>query len=139
MTPDEAFAELRRLVDAQVLRIGVNIRQMNSPGSPAFRRYESAVPIIAGLGLSMAASSLVGWWLGATVIVAFCVLWFGWVFPRVRDRVFDRSVALAFRSQRDFAALWKRGALSVQAETEQCLSPRGDWIAFVAARSGEGR
>lgn len=134
MTEQEAFAALRRLADAEALRLGVNIRMMNSPGSPAFRRYESAVPIIAGLALSLGATSVVGWWLGAVVIAGFCVAWFGFVYPKVRDRVFDRTMALALRSSRDFAALWGRGALSLHAGTEQCLSPRGDWIAFVAAR-----
>ena len=135
MTEDEAFAALRRLADAQALRLGVNIRMMNSPGSPAFRRYESAAPIIAALALSLGAMSLAGWWLGAVVIVAFCVLWFGYLFPRVRDRVFDRTLAFALRSPRDFAALWKKGALSLHAEKDQCLSPRGDWVAFIAARA----
>ncbi len=135
MTEQEAFATLRRLADDETLKLGVNIRMMNSPGSPAFRRYESAIPIIGGLALSLGATSAVGWWLGAVVIVGFCIAWFGFLYPKVRDRVFERTVALALRSPRDFAALWKRGALSLHAGTEQCLSPRGDWIAFIAARA----
>jgi hypothetical protein len=135
VTEPEAFALLRGLVDAERLRIGVNIRMMNSPGSPAFRRQESAIPIVAGIALSLGATSLAGWWLGAVVITGFCVLWFRFLYPKVRDRVFDRTTALALRSSRDFTALWQRGALSLHTDTEQCLSPRGDWITFVAARA----
>jgi len=134
MTADDALTALRAQVDAGAIQLGVNIRLMNSPGSPAFRRHESAIPIIAGLAASFAVTSLLGWPGGAVVITAFAVLWFGWLYPRVRGHVFDRTVALAFRSSGDFAALWRRGALSLHAQDAHCLSPRGDWISFVTAR-----
>lgn len=135
MTEQDAFLALRRLLDARALRLGVDIRLMNSPGSPAFRARETAVPMVIGLAASLGATALGGTWAGMAVIAAFLVVWFRVLYPQVRGRVFDRTAALALRDARDFAALWARGALSLHAGAEQCQSPRGDWVAFVAARS----
>lgn len=136
MTADEALKALQAQVEAGTVQIGVNIRLMNSPGSPVFRRHETAIPIIGGLAASLAATSMVNWVVGAVVIGAFGALWFSKLYPKVRGDVFDRTVALAFRSSRDFQALWQKGALQlVVSDAEQCASPRDDWIAFVAARA----
>jgi len=126
---------LKGLLDADRVKLGINIRQMNAPGSPVFRTWENVtVPSIL-LGASLLATLYVHTWVGLAILVAGAAWWILKVLPKVRDGVFERSAAFALSSEAAFDALWARGVLSLYARmpdgTERAAARRQDWRAFV--------
>jgi hypothetical protein len=128
---------LRALLAADAVKLGVNIRQMNSPGSPVYRSAENVVPAAAILLTSFTATMLVHWYLGAAILVAGCWWWLTKHLPRLKDAVFDRTSALVLADPKDFDFWWSRGALSLYAKlpdgTERAAARRDDWRAWVRA------
>ncbi len=126
---------LRGLLDAQQLRLGVHIRKMNSPGSPVYRYGENIWPAATILTASFAATAFVHWYLGAAVLAAGCWWWLGRVQPRIKDGVFERTVAFALAEEARFDGLWAKGVLSLHARLpdgrEVAAAWRDDWRAFV--------
>lgn len=137
-TEDEdpaALERLRRLLDAERVKLGVHVRRMNSPGSPVYRYGENVWPAAAILVGSFATTALVHFYLGAAVLAAGVWWWLVRVQPRVREGVFDRTAALALASPRNFDALWAKGVLSLYAKLpdgrELAAMRRDDWRAFL--------
>lgn len=134
---------LKRLLDAQTLKLGVHIRKMNSPGSPVYRSGENIWPVALILGASFGGTVLVHFYLGAAILAVGCWWWLAKVQPRIRDGVFDRTTAWALHSEKHFDALWAKGVLSLYAELPDgrkfAATHRDDWRAFlrlVAAEAG---
>ena len=128
---------LRALLDADVVKLGVHIRRMNSPGSPVYRAAENVVPAAAILVASFGATVLAHWYLGAAILAAGCWWWLARHMPRVRDGVFDRTAALVLSDPAKFDFWWARGVLSLYARlpdgTERAATRRDDWRAFARA------
>ncbi|WP_159350174.1 hypothetical protein [Roseomonas harenae] len=130
---------LKELLDQEQVKLGINIRQMNAPGSPVYRTWENiTVPVIL-LGASMLATLYIHTWVGLAVLVVGAAWWILKVLPKVRDEVFDRSAAFALSSEATFDAMWAKGVLSLYAKmpdgTERAAAKRQDWRAFVRALS----
>jgi hypothetical protein len=128
---------LKELLDREQVKLGINIRQMNAPGSPVYRTWENiTVPVIL-LGASMLATLYIHTWVGLAVLVLGAAWWILKVLPKVRDGVFDRSAAFALSSEAAFDAMWAKGVLSLYAKmpdgTERAAAKRQDWRAFVRA------
>ncbi|WP_338665859.1 hypothetical protein VQH23_11905 [Pararoseomonas sp. SCSIO 73927] len=128
---------LRDLLNRERVKLGINIRQMNAPGSPVYRTWENVtVPAIL-LGASLLATMFIHTWVGFAILVAGAAWWILKVLPKVRDGVFDRSAAFALSSEAAFDALWAKGVLSLYARmpdgTERAAAKRQDWRAFVRA------
>jgi hypothetical protein len=128
---------LKELLDREQVKLGINIRQMNAPGSPVYRTWENiTVPVIL-LGASMLATLYIHTWAGLAVLVLGAAWWILKVLPKVRDGVFDRSAAFALSSEAAFDAMWAKGVLSLYAKmpdgTERAAAKRQDWRAFVRA------
>jgi hypothetical protein len=132
---DPALARLRRLLDAERVKLGVHVRRMNSPGSPVYRYGENVWPAAAILVGSFAVTALVHFYLGAAVLAVGVWWWLTRVQPRVREGVFDRTAALALGSPAAFDALWAKGVLSLYAKLpdgrELAAARRDDWRAFL--------
>ena len=128
---------LRRLLDSGRVKLGVHIRQMNSPGSPVYRTGENVLPAAAVLGASFAGTLLVHFYLGAAILAVGCWWWLAKVMPRVKDGVFERSSALVLSSEQQFDFWWSRGVLSLYAKLpggeERAATRRDDWRAWVRA------
>ncbi|WP_376098078.1 hypothetical protein ACE7GA_07955 [Roseomonas sp. CCTCC AB2023176] len=126
---------LRTLLDAEQVKLGVNIRQMNAPGSPVYRVMPNVAVPIATLLLSALATIWIHTWAGFAVLIAGSGWWLWKIQPRIKDDVFDRSAALALSEDRMFDALWAKGVLSLYAKlpdgTERAAARRHDWRAFV--------
>jgi hypothetical protein len=126
---------LRALLDSQVLKLGVHIRKMNSPGSPVYQYAENIWPAASILTASFAGTALVHWYLGAAILAVGCWWWITKVQPRIRDGVFERTSALAISSEAYFDALWAKGVLSLYAELPDgrkfAATRRDDWRGFV--------
>ncbi|TPG49234.1 hypothetical protein EAH89_22005 [Roseomonas nepalensis] len=126
---------LRGLLAAEKVKLGINIRQMNAPGSPVYRTTENVtIPAIL-LAVSLLATLYIHTWVGFALLAGGAAWWIVKVLPKVRDGVFDRSAAFALSSEAAFDALWVRGVLSLYARmpdgTERAAAKRQDWRAFV--------
>ena len=132
---------LRALLDAERAKLGVNIRQMNSPGSPVYRAMPNIAVPIAALLASALATVWIHTWVGFAVLLAGAGYWLLRIQPRIKDEVFDRTAALALSGDAAFDALWARGVLSLYARlpdgTERAAARRQDWRAFVRDLPGE--
>ncbi len=141
--PTPPLEMMKALLDAQVLKLGVHIRRMNSPGSPVYRAGENIWPVSLILGASFAGTALVHYYLGAALLVAGCVWWLGKVQPRIKDGVFDRTSAWALQSDEHFDALWAKGVLSLFAELPDgrkfAATRRDEWRGFVRLVAAESR
>ncbi|MFC0389219.1 hypothetical protein [Muricoccus vinaceus] len=131
---------LRGLLNEQKVKLGINIRQMNAPGSPVYRSLENVtIPAIL-LAVSFLATLYIHTWVGFAILAAGTTWWILKVLPKVRDGVFDRSAAFALSSEAAFDALWARGVLSLYARmpdgTERAAAKQEDWRAFVRELPG---
>ncbi len=126
---------LKALLNAQVLRLGVHIRKMNSPGSPVYRAGENIWPVALILGASFAGTAWVHYYLGGVILLAGCAWWILTLQPRIRDGVFERTSAWVLQSEKHFDAMWAKGVLSLYAELPDgrkfAATRRDDWRAFV--------
>ena len=126
---------LRGLLDEQRVKLGINIRQMNAPGSPVYRSLENVTVPAVLLVVSFIATLYIHTWVGFAILAAGTAWWILKVLPKVRDGVFDRSAAFALSSEAAFDALWARGVLSLYARmpdgSERAAAKREDWRAFV--------
>jgi hypothetical protein len=129
--------KLKGLLDREQVKLGINIRQMNAPGSPVYRTWENVtIPAILLVG-SMLGTMYIHTWVGFGILALGAAWWILKVLPKIRDGVFDRSAAFALSSEAAFDALWMKGVLSLYARmpdgTERAAAKRQDWRAFVRA------
>lgn len=140
---------LKKLLDAEQIKLGVSIRRMNSPGSPIYRSWENVWP--AGLVLLASVVALkwggiplewigireAGAWVGTAVLLLGCWWWLAKIMPKVKDGVFERTAGYALQSPAHFDALWRQGVLSLYAKmpdgTERAATQRDSWRDFVTA------
>jgi hypothetical protein len=134
----DAHARLTRLLAQKRLVLGVNVGLMSRPGSPVFRRIESALPIGIGLFGVISATILGGLMLGILALTAGIAVWFLVILPRIKDQVYARTYAFVTSSPEAFLQAWEATAITLRAGEEECRPPGDDWIAFVrAARTRE--
>ena len=129
----DAHARLVRLLAQKRLVLGVNIGVMSRPGSPVFRRIETALPTGLGLFGVIGATVIGGVTLGALALTIGVAVWFLVILPRIKDQVYARSYAFVTSSPAAFAQAWEARAITLRAGAEECRPPDGDWIAFVRA------
>jgi len=126
---------LKALLDRQVLKLGVHIRKMNSPGSPVYRYGENIWPAAGILVGSFLGTVLVHWYAGAAILAVGCWWWIMKVQPKIRDGVFERTTAWILQSEAHVDALWAKGVLSLFAEMPDgrkfAATRRDDWRNFV--------
>lgn len=134
----DAHARLSHLLAQDRVALGVNVGLMSRPGSPVFRRVETALPIALGLSGAIGATIVGGVALGGVALAAGLALWFLVVLPRVRERVYARTCAYVTSTPEAFLEAWQAQAITLRAGEAECRPPAGDWAAFVqAARTRE--
>jgi hypothetical protein len=129
----DAHSRLTRLLAQKRLVLGVNIGLMSRPGSPVFRRVETALPIGIGLFGVISATILGGVMLGILALTAGIAVWFLVILPRIKDQVYARTYAFVTSAPEAFLQAWEAAAITLRAGQEECRPPDGDWIAFVRA------
>jgi hypothetical protein len=129
---EHAHRKLATAIAAQRVRMGVNVGIANRPGSPVFIRRESAVPLFLSLFGVIAATLLGGPFLGLAGLALAGLAWVLLIHPRLRDRVYERSLAYATGGVAEFERMWAAGAISLlHADgSGELRSPDGDWVAF---------
>lgn len=132
---EQAHARLKQAVHAQRVRIGVNIGMANRPGSPVFIRRESAVPLFLSFFGVIGATMLGGPVLGIIALGLGLGTWFLLILPRIRDRVYERTLAFALGGVAEFEQMWGAGAISLMHAdgSGELRAPAGDWIGFAEA------
>lgn len=126
-----AHARLKRLIAQKRLILGVNIGLMSRPGSPVFRRIETALPLGLGMFGVIVATVFGGVWLGVFALTLGILVWFLFLLPRIKDQVYDRTLAYVLSSPEGFAQVWQAGAITLRAGERECRPPDGDWQVFV--------
>ena len=128
---------LRALLASGTVKLGVHIRQMNSPGSPVYRAAENLWLPGAILVASLLATRFLHFYVGAAVLAAGCWYWLVYVMPRIKDGVFDRTSALVLNDPAQFDFWWSRGVLSLFVTLpdgeQRAATRKDDWRAWVRA------
>ncbi len=127
----DAHARFVRLINESRLHLGVNIGLMNRPGSPVFRRIETALPVFLGIFGVIGALAVGGFPLGLVALVIGLGLWFLFILPRIKEQVHARTLGYVTGDPDAFVVAWQAGAVTLQREGEECRSPDGDWAEFV--------
>ncbi len=138
MNPDiesPELGELRDLLNAERVRLGVHIRKMNSPGSPVYDYWENVWPAATILFTSFGATALIHFYVGAAVLAVGCWWWLTKIQPKIKDGVFHRTAELVLNNEMQFQLLWSRGVLTLYAKlpdgAERVATRRDDWREFV--------
>lgn len=129
----DAHARLVRLLREKQITLGVNIGLMNRPGSPVFRRVETALPIFLGIMGVVGGVAFGGFALGIVALMAGLGVWFLVVLPRMKDQVYERTLGYVTGDAAHFLTAWEAGAITLQRGGEECRPPEGDWQGFVRA------
>jgi hypothetical protein len=131
----DAHAKLVRLIAEKRIMLGVNIGLMSRPGSPVFRRIETALPIFLGIMGTIGGLAIGGLPLGIIALAAGLGVWFLVILPRMKDQVYERTVGYVTGEPEAFVKVWEAGAVTLSRDGEECRPPEGDWMAFVRATS----
>jgi len=129
----DAHARLVRLIREKRVNLGVNIGLMNRPGSPVFRRIETALPIFLGIMGVIGAVVIGGFPLGIVALMAGLGVWFLVILPRMKDQVHARTLGYITGDADAFETVWQAGAVTLERGGEECRGPDGDWAAFLRA------
>ena len=128
---------LKALLDSERAKLGVNIRKMNSPGSPVYQMAENVWPAALILVGSFAGTAMIHFYGGAAILAVGCWWWLTYVHPRIKDGVFDRTAAMALASEKQMDIMWATGALTLYAKREDgselAATPRDSWRDFARA------
>ena len=127
----DPHARLKRLIAQKRLILGVNIGLMSRPGSPVFRRIETALPLGLGMFGVIAATVFGGVWLGVFALTLGILVWFLFLLPRIKDQVYERTLAYVLSAPEAFAKVWQAGAITLRAGERVARSPDDDWQSFV--------
>ena len=127
--------KLQDLMDQELIKLGIHIRKMNSPGSPVYQYAENLIPAGLILTSSFLATAMVHFYVGSVVLAIGCWWWLAKVLPRIKESVFMRSAAYVLHNDLNFDVMWARGILSLYAKlpdgTERVATRRDDWRAYV--------
>ena len=137
-TPDDAYLHqaIARAHAAGEIEVAVSFRAVNRSGAPGFRTTDIVVPPFVILVLSLYVLYAVGPVAGALALLAGMGLLLLVIRPRNKQRSIDRTRTLALASIEDWQTLWRLGGLALRLTRDpggDCLSPEGDWQAFVRA------
>lgn len=109
------FETLRELIRQDRIQLGVDIRKMNMPGSPAYRPFETLAVPITILVVSFLGAKYASIHVGAALLAAGMAFWLFKVQPRVKEAVYARTSELALSREALFDGLWAKGALTLHA------------------------
>lgn len=117
-------------------RVGlfVDFDRLNHPKSPVWSPWENVAPVLIVLVGSMAVMFAINLLLGTALMVAGIFVYLLAIRPWIAQRVYRRTLDAATSNLHNWNLLWKLGGLVVTLNymnKTRCVSPDGDWRAFV--------
>ena len=137
--PDaDVHARLVRALNAGEVGLRFRFHALVTPSSPAFRPREVAFLVVVLAGLAVVPNYVGAAGYSNVVLAGYAMValvWGRWLWQRIKHR----AVELGLESEENWQALWRRGAFELKATGrasgprggEACVSPTGDWRAFV--------
>ncbi len=128
------FGRLMESYQADRLSIFIDFDRLNTPRSPVFSPWENVAPLLIILLLAMAVMLLVDLLIGTLAMLLGVIGYLFLVRPWVSQRVYRRAIDAATDNLHNWNILWKLGGLVLTLNYNsktRCVSPDGDWRAFV--------
>lgn len=113
--------------------IGTQLKVLNKPGSPVYRRSDNLLPWIAFVCLAIVGYQLGGWIGLAAIASAMAVLMMTTISFAVMSRLRKRTIDYALSGRQGFEELWDGGGLTIRMvgnPSTEVRGPDGDWRAF---------
>lgn len=128
------YARLVESYHADRVGIFVDFDRLNTPRSPLWSPWENVAPLLIVFVGSIGLMFLVDLILGTAVMVLGVFFYLFVVRPWIAQRVYRRAIAAATENLHNWNLLWKLGGLVLTLNfmnKTRCVSPDGDWRAFV--------
>jgi len=125
-----------------LLEIGIDLRRLNRPGSPAFSMWDNAIPGMLFVVAVLASLVFAGWVWALAVAASGLILLLTSVNFLVMMRLRRRAWTLARASLHHWRELWRMGGLSLRLIGRpeiEAHAPKGDWREFARRYLAEGR
>lgn len=139
---DEALYDL--IWDAEregLLEIGIDLRKLNRPGSPAFSMWDNAIPGMLFVVVVLATLIFAGWVWALALAASGLILLLTTVNFLVMMRLRRRAWTLARVDLRHWRELWRMGGLSLRLPAWpeiEAQAPEADWREFARRHLAEG-
>ena len=128
------YARLVESYHADRIGIFVDFDRLNHPRSPVWDPWENIGPLLLILLGSLAVMFFIQLLLGTAVMVLGVILYLFLIRPWVAQRLYRRALDAATDNLHNWNVLWKLGGLVLTLNymnKTRCVSPDGDWRAFV--------
>lgn len=113
--------------------IGAQLKVLNHPRSPVFKRSDNLLPWVAFICLSIVGYRIAGWVGFFAVSTSMAVLMMTTISFAVMSRLRKRTIAYALSGRQGFEELWAGGGLTIRMvgdPSSEVRAPDGDWLAF---------
>ena len=128
------YARLVESYQADRIGIFVDFDRLNHPRSPVWDPWENVGPLLIILAGSLAVMFFIELLLGTAIMVLGVLFYLFFVRPWIAQRLYRRALAAATDNLHNWNILWKLGGLVIALNymnKTRCVSPDGDWRAFV--------
>jgi hypothetical protein len=128
------YARLVESYHADRIGIFVDFDRLNTPRSPLWNAWENVAPLLIVFIASLGLMFFVNLILGTAVMVLGVLFYLFIVRPWIAQRVYRRAIAASTENLHNWNLLWKLGGLVITLNfmnKTRCVSPEGDWRAFV--------
>ncbi|NKB43203.1 MAG: hypothetical protein GKS03_02875 [Alphaproteobacteria bacterium] len=128
------YGRLMESYQADRVSIFIDFDRLNAPRSPVFSPWENVAPLLIILLLAMAVMLLIDLLIGTLAMLLGVISYLFLVRPWVSQRVYRRAIDAATDNLHNWNILWKLGGLVLTLNymsKTRCVSPDGDWRAFV--------
>ena len=128
------YARLVESYNADRIGIFVDFDRLNSPRSPLWNAWENVAPLLIVFAGSLTLMFTVQLILGTAIMVLGVFFYLFIVRSCIAQRVYRRAIAAATENLHNWNLLWKLGGLVITLNfmnKTRCVSPEGDWRAFV--------
>jgi hypothetical protein len=128
------YARLVESYQADRIGIFVDFDRLNHPRSPVWDPWENIGPLLLLLLAALAIMFFVHLMLGTAIMVLGVLFYLFLVRPWIAQRLYRRALHAATDNLHNWNVLWKLGGLVLTLNymnKTRCVSPDGDWRAFV--------
>lgn len=128
------YARLVESYQADRVSVFVDFDRLNHPKSPIWNAWENIGPLLIILILAISVMVMINLLIGTGIMVLGVFLYLLLVRPWISQRVYRRAIDAAMDNLHNWNILWKLGGLVVTLNymnKTRCVSPEGDWRAFV--------